>query len=452
MEKQRIKSIPESGRRLLILIVLFLFCGAVDFSLLWGQTLTSTMINNLRIEPVENQQLVTNTEIKFMVEVPFTSPGQIDISMPEEQENVIFRTLRKVDSGTSTKIEMWYSFTKPGTYVLSPLVVKIKSSRRQIRFSPVAIEMNLKEQQPVCVILFDGKQKNEITVTAGKPVNFRINIQYASQLVLFNWDIPKDSIFTQKKAYEITEVKQREKVLTQELIPVSDFTWTPLVTGDVSFPSFSMTAVSYAGQKVNVKIPEIKVHVVSGNNRKNKTGTDYFVQAFDEVFEETVAAENIVITLQQCQTLASLRSRERHSIFGDAVAQRTEFEKNLNLPFNQKEYPVIFIYIFAFLFIVSGIFFIIFIKFRRPFLSMGLGLIFILTLVLFIYSVVVGSKEYAVSTGTELYSIPEASAGVKSELPPGNRVQILSKSEDWIQIRFGETEAWCNSDKLIFIK
>ena len=130
MEKQRIKSERISGRRLLI--VLFLLSSFPVFS----QTLTSAMIRELRISPVENQQLQVNTDIKFETVIPYTLPSQIDLSMPEENDEMIFKTLRKVEWGGGTKIEIWFLFTKTGTYTPKPLLIKIKNSRRQIQFDP----------------------------------------------------------------------------------------------------------------------------------------------------------------------------------------------------------------------------------------------------------------------------------------------------------------------------
>ena len=64
MEKQRSKSNSKFCRRLLILSLLFL---AGSFSNCFAQNLTGAMIRNLRIVPVENQQLYTNTTLKFVI-------------------------------------------------------------------------------------------------------------------------------------------------------------------------------------------------------------------------------------------------------------------------------------------------------------------------------------------------------------------------------------------------
>ena len=81
MEKQRNKSVSESCRRLLKKLFTFavLFFSA---GVLFSQTLTSAMTRELRISPAQGQQLCVNSEIKFEVTIPYTLPGQIDVSMP----------------------------------------------------------------------------------------------------------------------------------------------------------------------------------------------------------------------------------------------------------------------------------------------------------------------------------------------------------------------------------
>ena len=66
MEKQRKQSESESGRRLLkkyirfFLLSVFLFSTAAEA---FSQTLTNAMLRELRISPVQDQQLAVNTEL-----------------------------------------------------------------------------------------------------------------------------------------------------------------------------------------------------------------------------------------------------------------------------------------------------------------------------------------------------------------------------------------------------
>lgn len=458
MEKQRKYSKHESCRRLLKKLI-FVFAAAIELAAgtqsVFGQTLTNALIRELRIAPAQDQQLIVNTDIKFEVIIPYTLPGQIDVSMPEEPQNVQFKTLRKVESGGAgggTKIELWFSFSKTGLYVFSPLVVKIKNSRRQLAFMPVTIGINPKEQEPLCVIVTDSGMNKNITVAAGQTVKFRVCLQYAVQLVQFNWELPKDSIFIQGKTYEFTEIKQREKVVSDALIPVSDFEWTPLVTGSMDFPKFNIQAIAYNGDKVTVRQPQLKVNVVKARNKKNATDDSYFEQAFEQDFLEQLEDQVISASSQNAVELAELRSLERHSILGQARKKRVEFEKQLGLPYTQKEFKIFWIYICAVLGAALVVIMIICLRKKRTGLNLIFGIALVCAIILFIYSTVLGSRKYGISTGGQICSIPETSASIKSALPACNRVQLLEQSGNWYFVRFGETEGWCQMENVVVIK
>ena len=421
----------------------------------YSQTLTNALIRDLRISPVQNQPLAVNTDIKFEVVIPYTLPSQIDVSMPEEIENVQFKTLRKVEAGGNgggTKIEIWFSFSKTGTYIIPPLSMKIKNSRKQIAFMPVKIGINPKEQDPVCVIVTDSGINKNITVTAGQSVKFRVCLQYAVQLVQFNWELPKDSIFVQGKTYEFTEIKQREKVVSDELIPVSDFEWTPLVTGTIDFPKFNIQAIAYNGDKVTVKLPAIKVNVVKARTKKSDNSSSYFSKAFETDFENEGEELVLILTAQEAEYIAELRSKERHSLFGKARKERIAYEKMLGMPYSQKEFKIAWIYICAVITLALVVLLVIFLRKKRSIINIGIGIALVCMIVLVIYCAVCGKRKFAVSTGGQLCSIPEASASIKSELPVCNRVQVLDESGDWYLLRFGETEGWCTKESIIIIK
>ena len=446
MEKQRTKSGRTSGRRLLILLLL-----SVSFPG-FSQTLTNAMIRDLRIAPAQNQQFQVNTDIKFETEIPFTLPSQIDVSMPEENENMIFKTLRKVESDGGTRIEIWYQFSNTGTYTPSPLVVKIKNSRRQIQFESVKIGINPKEQQPLCIIATPQGNNKNLTVRAGEKLKFSIYLQYAVQLTQFSWDIPKDSLFDQTRTYEFTEIKQREKVITDELIPISDFEWTPLVPGTVAFPRFTIQAIAYNGDKVTVRMPQITVKVLEGRKNTATEGTSYFEAAFntDEVLDE--GNNTAEVTVESASLIAELRGKERHSVFGKARKLRVVLEREYNLPYSQNEFKVMWLYV-CLVILAANIFVLLFFIYKkRHGLVLLSGVALVLFVVVTIYCGVCAGRKYGISAGTRVYSIPESNASVTSELPAGNRVQIISETQNWYQMRFGETEGWILKDTVFEIK
>ena len=455
MEKQRKYTESKSCRRLLKVFLKGFLIFTIGSKAAFSQTLTNALIRELRISPAQNQQLAVNTDIKFEVIIPYTLPGQIDLSMPEEIENAHFKTLRKIEAGENgggTKIEIWFSFAKTGTYIIPPLSMKIKNSRRQIAFMPVKIGINPKEQEPLCVIITDSGMNKNITVAAGQTVKFRLCLQYAVQLVQFNWELPKDSIFIQGKAYEFTEIKQRQKLVTDDLIPVSDFEWTPLVTGQMDFPKFNIQAIAYNGDKVTVKPPAIKVNVVKASSQKANETSSYFSQAFEAEAENGGEEKVMDLSVDEAQIIAELRSKERHSLFGKARKERMQYEKGLGLPYTQKEFKIVWIYICCVITLALIVLFVLFLRKKHSLINIGIGIALLCMLVLVIYCAVCGKRVYAVSKGGQLCSIPEASASIKSELPPCNRVQLLDQSGDWYLLRFGESEGWCTKENIIILK
>ena len=110
------------------------------------------------------------------------------------------------------------------------------------------------------------------------------------------------------------------------------------------------------------------------------------------------------------------------------------------------------LYVCVVLFVAILVLMIICICKKRHGLDLLLGVLLVLVLVAAIYCGVCTSRKYAVSGGSKLYSIPESNASITSELPAGNRVRILSQTQEWYQVRFGETEGWCHKAELFVIK
>ena len=409
------------------------------------------MLRELRISPVPDQQFQVNTDIKFETEIPFTLPSQIDISMPEEDEHMIFKTLRKVESGGGTKIEIWYSFDKTGTYTPKPLVIKLKNSRRQIQFESVKIGINPREQQPLCIIVTPQGSNRDLVVMAGDKLKFSVYLQYAVQLTQFGWEIPKDSLFEQTRTYEFTEIKQREKVVTDELIPISDFEWTPLVPGTVEFPHFTIQAIAYNGDKVTVKMPQITVKVLIGRKKTASEGTSYFEAAFntDEVLDE--GNNTAEVTVEAAKLIAELRANERHSVFRKARKLRIVLEREYNLPYSENEFKVMWLFVCIVLFAVVLFSLLIFIYKKKNGMVLLSGVVLVLLLVAAIYCGVCANRKYGISLGSKVFSIPESNAAITSELPAGNRVQIISQTENWYLLKFGETEGWCKKEEIELI-
>lgn len=440
MEKYRNKSGSEFSRRLL---TFFVFCFLL--TPLHGRFLTNKDFENLRFTPYQNendtQDFYTSTDIRFEVIVPSVEPGEIEVASPDDIDNVSFRTLKRtqwdLEGEIGTKIEVWYSFSKRGIYNLPPLTVRVQGFKRSIQFEPVTIKLNPKDQSPIVILKFSNGQSftseegfeklSEMEFTAGKAVNFEVLFQYGVQLVNFHWDLPKDSIFTQTKAYDIIETKYKEKTNADEIIPVSAFEWIPLVPGEAAFPAISITLTSNNGYKGEIKIPAFSVAVAKNVHEEKVVENNLFDQAFEQVEQELVVVKEAELSQEDCEKIAAEKMKKRYLI-------------------------IAFFYGSIVLVLTSLILFIIMLRKKNLFTNILTSLFMIFAITCFSLSIVESNKTYGVSKGCQLYSIPDELSEARSELSAGSYVEIKESSGDWFYVLLGESGGWCNKENVIQIK
>ena len=173
----------------------------------------------------DGQSLITNTTIKFQALIQGIRPGQIIIENPAEIEDVDFKSLRRMEDYSEeggTRIEISLVFKKSGNYELEPLTVQVKGKMKKIPFEKLTIKPNPMELSPILYVNFKsgetvssaaGLSSQEKTIKnarAGEKIYFTLKLQYAVQLVQYDWELPKDSIFTELKRYEITGISASE--------------------------------------------------------------------------------------------------------------------------------------------------------------------------------------------------------------------------------------------------
>ena len=485
MEKQPVKRSSKSFRRLLKSGFLsLLLLPAAKYYLAAQPVISQAQANALSIAPAENQSLYTKSDIKFEVLIPNAKADSIILQNASTPANVTMRTMRKSQEfgeNEGTKIELWFNFEKKGDYKLAPLSLLISNRRRTIPFAPVTIADNPEFLSPRVVILFpdgntfysdeapDPKDKNYgkpfLNWETGKTIAFSVCLQYAVQLVQFNWEIPTESIFTQTKTYDILEIKYREKRYSDELIPVADFEWTSLAQGEKSFPKIKLTATAYNGYRNDIYIPDFKINFSEKTEEGAKTAeADLFDQSFNSFDDEVKRAEyemaakeaeylDSAISKSDCQTLAELRHKERNEIFGwkKNVAARADFEAKLGINTSISEFYMGSFYFFALIVLISASLFIIFLKKRMVLPACLSSAALFFGLIFFIFVSVQKVKKYGISTGCKISSIPEESAKAESSIGAGNRVQITEEAGQWIYIQLGESGGWCRRDEVIFI-
>lgn len=462
MEKQRCKSISIFSRRLLILPIVF--TGLL--SLLFPQNLSIDDFNSLIITPTENQQFFSKSDIKYEVSIPKISPSQIQILSFSLPNDIELQTMRKIDDfdNGGTKIELWYHFENKGTYQLPPLPVLIQNKRRTLKHSPITIIDDPSKQSPQLIVIFSNgiqlSSKNELSAEpvfkakVGQKQTFTVYVQYVSQVVQFAWDLPKDSIFTQTKSYDITEVRYREKEYTHALIPVASFEWTGLKTGLLQLAKLKTVVTDYNGYRSELFLPECFIEFTE--NRISVTEASEKI--FDDAFTQNKSTETEAmhgISTENCEKLAQLYSIERNALshFSQKHKNRVDYEADLGLPQTSvADFTLGLLHIFIALTIIILILLLIFIRKKKFITILILSAFLIISLVPLVNLTIKRNDKYAISKGCFIRSIPEENSDAVLEIGPGNRVHIVEEAGRWIYIEFGETGGWGLKDNVIFIK
>ena len=463
MEKQRNKRLIKSCRRFLI-ILLALFSPILASA----QNLSLDQIKALRITAEKGQNLYTKTDLKFTVTIPNVHSSQVQILSTEQKSDINFRTIRKSENygENGTTIEIWYNFEKKGTYTLTPLSVLIQNRKRNISFETITVTDDPATMLPRIVIVFeDGTEVYSdeavnasplLKIKTGKKLKFTINLQYANQLMQFNWDIPKDSIFTCSKEFDFTEIRQRERVYSHNLIPVAEFEWTGLVPGTQKLPAFRLNATGYNGYRSELLLPEILIEFTQGNDDELTVDeSDIFSAAFFQEVSSTENEQNIILTKQDCKTLADLYTREHNEflMYRTARKARIDFEAEHGLVSSVNPiFPTVLLYISLIVIITSCICIIIAARKKHKIRMLLFTTILLIGTALLIYCTVRRHERYGISCGCKIYSIPQENAEAVSEVGSGIRVKILESTEKWLYIEVGESGGWCNLDEICIIR
>ena len=462
MEKQRINRASRFIKGLLALSLLF--------------SLSSFNIYSQEKEPpllraVEQGKLYTESEIHFEMSLPNISSSEItileDLNQVKDKNNVLFLSLKKYDDPLKgAVIQISYLFKKKGEYTLLPLIADINGTTLKLEFDKVYINNNPLKMVPTLVLKFsNGNEINSedtdipsilFKYYVGDKLGFTVYLQYATSLNLFNYTIPENSIYTETKTYEITNKDTKITTVSDTLIPIASFQWTTLKAGPTPLPSFKVSANGYDGKQYDITLPNTKINFVSKPlNMKDKEITED--KSFNDFFIETEDSSSFdkkEISLSEIEQLASLYKKENNAIFtySKAKKERMMYEESLGLVSYYETTPLIYIYLSILLIIVFGILLYLVIRKRHFFKTIIFSLLFIGSVTLLIVTVSKRSKEYGLSKGCTIYSIPESTAATSYEIKKGSVVLVTETTDIWYHIQQGEASGWSPKDNIIIIK
>ena len=463
MEKQRNQRFIKSGRRFLIILAA-LFCSAASFA----QNITLEQIRQLRFIPDEGQNLYTKTDLKFTVTIPNVRASQVQVLAATQEHDITFRTIRKSEDykQNGTTIEVWYNFAKEGSYTPSPLPMMIQNRRRSISFEPVTVTVDPSTMNPRIVLAFEDGIKiysddllgnsPVLKIPTGKKIKLTVNLQYATQLTQFNWDLPKDSIFTCIDEYEFTENRYRERVYSHTLIPVASFEWTGLIPGLQKIPTFRLNAIGYNGARIELKMPGFLIEFTESTEPEESANEeDIFSAAFFQEEEQADSFGATLLTKEECQTLADYYTKEHNEflLYPKARRNRINYEESCGLLVSPNPiFPSVLFYIAIIIILASIVFMIIAIRNKHKIRTLAFIILLVIGIAILIYCAVRKNERYGICTGCKIYSIPQSNAESVSEVSGGSRVRILEHTGTWYYIEVGETGGWCNTGDICIIK
>jgi len=369
------------------------------------------------------------------------------------------KTSQYYEDEGGTKIDLTFIFLKEGIFTLEPLLVNIKNRFQTINFAPISISLNPKNLQPRLVIDFadnnsfysdSSSEVPILTAKNGEIIPFKISLQYGAKLLQFNWKSPANSILSHIKEYDTQRLLEENQDLTFP-IAIGDFELRILKNGIADFPSFTATALDYNGSKHTIEMPDFKIKIIKNTAYQSEKEKDYFAESFIEEVKAEETKSRRIISEADCIKLAQLRKDERWKAFSKARMKRRQFEKELNLPDDQNEFPAFFIPISIFFSIIFCLIFIIFIRRKNIAALMISSILFLASISGAIYTISAASRKHGISLECTLSSIPEASAEAQTKLPAGTYIQILERTEDWCYVKYGASGGWCSKDKILFI-
>lgn len=437
------------------------------------QRLTYSMIMELNVKSV-NQINFSGTDSAFELKIPYTKSDFVQAQIPDLPQGVTFVSLRRSEYSdenkeSGTKIELWLNFADAGTYRMRSLNVFINSKLYFIKFeneNRITIAENPRNILPQLVVSFDNgyeliSQRRGTKLaragfyaTAGKPMQFTIQLQYAVQIISYNWVVPKNALVRELQQFDITKGTLRSSEFSEEKIPVATFEWEPLYAGDLTLPELHIIATSYNGTRVELMLPETLIPVLEdySNNQTEESAESYFGYAFVRKTEKTSATVKTDLSSDDCQKIAGLRYKERHSVpFSKAYKMRKEFEESKGIYQGSIEptyfvlwTSVLLIFVFLGFDLIAGV------KKRLGGILLSSGLV-VLFFVSMMISLVQLSREFAIFKSGNIRSVPEETSKAVISIESGKRVLVEQKAGEWIFVRFGTNGGWVKEENVIYI-
>ncbi len=465
MAKTSIKQKRFLCRRLLTFLVLLngFFVNA--------KTPSPSAIRRLTVEP-DSQAFFTAQENGFTLKIPGTDPLLVQTDLPQLPEGIQLITSKKEEfvdekGERGTLVHLWFTFKETGPVRLPPLIVIVDKRTFYLPFGDVNVFENPNLISPQLLVDFiSGAKLNrssgEIKVyeaVAGQEIIYELELKYFSQILSFDWQLPKDSLFKELNRSDYARGKTAGRSFSDKALSVAQFSWKPLVPGEYIMPQVTISAVAYNGSTRTLNVPRIVIKVVPeekkqaekeiNTERSQKVFSSAFTQKQTPIYQETKSE----FSKEDSKKLAELRTIEKNSLaLKKARAERADFEllHGLSGTENEVKLPLVrlfFILTFCFIFLT-----ILFAVLRKK----AVAVVFLIFAAVFtVFSAIAGNKvtdEYAIFAGGNIMPVPEEASSAVHKTEGGLRVKIVEKTGDWFYITANDVNGWTKKENIYEIK
>ncbi len=435
-----------------------------------AKTPSPSAIRRLRVEP-DSQAFFTAQENGFTLKIPGTDPFLVQTDLPQLHEGIQLITSKKEEyvsekGERGTLVHLWFTFKETGPVRLPPLIVIVDERTFYLPFGDVTVFENPNLISPQLLVDFiSGAKLNrsngEIKVyeaVAGQEIIYELKLKYFSQILSFDWKLPKDSLFKELNRSDYARGKTAGRNFSDQALSIAQFSWKPLVPGEYIMPQVTVSAVAYNGSTRTLNVPRIVIKVVPEEKHSEKAAdtesqqkvfSSAFTQKQSSVYQETKSE----FSKEDSKKLAELRTKEKNSLsFRKARAERAEFELLHGLSVSENEINLPLVRLF-FILTLAFVFLTVLFAFLRKKAAAVVFLIF--AAVFIVFSSVAGNKiadEYAVFAGGNIMPVPEDASSAAHKTEGGLRVKIVEKTGDWFYITANDVNGWTKKENIYEIK
>ncbi len=356
-----------------------------------------------------------------------TFPHGIDFVSTEKNNTFI----RMDDGSTQKAVSITYTlrFLQEGEYNLGSVPLTIESSMYTVDFPVVIVHPNLDTLIP------------ELRFVQNDPLyalhtgNFSLQAKYFSSINALSVDLSEHALIEQTSSQ--VAIPSTDFPFSTEMVTLATFSCIPFERGFLELPQISASFIAYNGTEHTITLDGNATTVFPSEKfvEQNYGDERHLIDISLQQADSSVQSIPIDRKESLVQSLAALRISEKYSLLPfESTQERKVLEETENIQ-NVGEVSYTWA-IGAFFFSVVLIFTsVILFKLKK---KLGLASLFcFLGIALFALTVLYGKpllNRYALTYGTQLYTIPEYESNVIDSLYPGLRVQIIRSVGDWYLI------------------